>query len=69
MAMPIQAQISINCVKGGFIVSYPAYVDGVEQPVQIEEVATTVGKAMRIAKVAVNEFSQVVKSKEDDAES
>jgi hypothetical protein len=60
-----QVSINIQPVKGGFIVSYPENVDGTTQ--FVTEVVTTVGKAMRIARVAVEEFSTVSKVK-DDAE-
>lgn len=62
---PFQASVTITCAKGGFIVAYPQAVDGEEYPFMVQEVVTTVGKAMRVAKAAVEEFSLVVKSKED----
>ena len=61
----IQANITITCAKGGFIVSYPEVVEGQEYPFMVQEVVTTVGKAMRVAKAAAEEFSLVTKSKED----
>lgn len=51
------------------MVKYPKHIEGNEYPFEVTEVATNVGKAMRIAKAAVTEFSLVAKSKEDDAES
>lgn len=55
-----QANISISPVLGGFIVSYPEYgADPDDYPIQVQEVATTLGKAMRIAKKAVEQFSLV----------
>lgn len=65
MAYPVQATISISPVKGGFIVVYPQFVEGEEYPVQVQEVVTTVGKAMRVAKAAVEEFSLVKKDAAD----
>lgn len=59
----IQVSISIQPVLGGFIVEYPTQTDnGV---VVATEVATSVGKAMRLAKDAVQEFSLVKKAAED----
>jgi hypothetical protein len=58
-------KITISPVVGGFVVEYPKHTDnGV---VHVTEVATSVGKAMRIAKDAVQAFSLVKKSA-DDAE-
>ena len=65
--MKYDVQISIQPVVGGFIVCYPAFVEGLEHPVNTTEVATSLGKAMRIAKTAVEAFSLVKKSA-DDAE-
>jgi hypothetical protein len=55
--------INIAIAVGGFIVSYPVK-DG-EDVKYVSEVVTTVGKAMRVAKKAVEEFSLVAKSKDD----
>lgn len=64
--MTQHAEITIEPVLGGFVVTYPkADANGIVV-IQVE-VATTVGKAMRIAKAAVEEFSLVKKSA-DDAE-
>lgn len=68
MGYPIQATVTITCVKGGFVVSYPEVIEGQEHPFMTQEVATTSGKAMRIAKAAVEAFSLVQKSKDDAAE-
>lgn len=58
--------VSIQPVIGGFVVQYPVIGDdGVAQYVQ--EAVTTVGKAMRVAKAKVEEFS-LVKKAADDAE-
>lgn len=65
--LPIQAKITISPVIGGFVVTYPKYMEGVEYPVEVTEVTTNVGKAMRVAKAAVTEFSLVAKSKDDEA--
>lgn len=54
--------ISIEPVIGGFIVTYPVYAgNGSDDVVVVQEVATTMGKAMRIAKAAVADFSLVGK--------
>jgi hypothetical protein len=66
--MNYHVTVSITPVKGGFIVSYPEYRDGSDEPVFVQEVATTSGKAMRIAKAAVEVFSLVTKSKDEVAE-
>jgi hypothetical protein len=59
----LQVEITIAPVIGGFVVTYPrAAADGTLEFVQ--EVATTPGKAVRIAKAAVEEYSLV---KKDDA--
>ncbi len=64
--MKQQVNISISPVIGGFVVHYPATAeDG--NVYYVQEVATTSGKAMRIAKAAVEAFSLVTKSK-DEAE-
>lgn len=56
--------ISINPVKGGFIIHYP--VKGSANVTEYHsEVATSVGKAMRIAKAAVEEFSLVAKAADE----
>jgi len=58
--------VTIQPVLGGFVVHYPVHDDkgGVQH---VQEVATSLGKAMRIAKTAVEAFSLVKKSA-DDAE-
>jgi hypothetical protein len=65
--MKFDINVSIRPVIGGFVVRYPVFVDNVEAPVEVTEVATSLGKAMRIAKTAVEAFSLVKKSA-DDAE-
>ena len=65
--MKYDVQISIQPVVGGFIVRYPSFVEGFEHPVNVTEVVTSLGKAMRVAKTAVETFSLVKKSA-DDAE-
>lgn len=63
----LQVEITIAPVIGGFVVTYPrADADGDVEFVQ--EVATSPGKAIRIAKAAVEAFSLVSKSKDDAAE-
>lgn len=58
--------IVITPAIGGFVVDYP--VKGADGDITyVSEVATTVGKAMKMTKKAVEEFSLVAKSK-DDAE-
>jgi hypothetical protein len=65
----LHAEVTIAPVIGGFVVTYPRLVPGVENAIEfVEEVATTSGKAMRIAKAAVEAFSLVAKSKDDAAE-
>ena len=68
MGFPIQASVTITCARGGFVVSYPEHVEGEQYPAIVQEVATTSGKAMRIAKAAVEAFSLVQKTKEEAAE-
>jgi hypothetical protein len=63
----LQVEISIAPVIGGFVVTYPRQDDNGETVV-VQEVATTVGKAMRVAKAAVEAYSLVTKSKDDAAE-
>jgi hypothetical protein len=62
--------ITITPVLGGFIVSYPkmnvVHADDSYGHEYVQEVATTVGRAMRIAKLAVDEFSLVTKAKTDE---
>jgi len=65
MSFPYQVSITIQPVKGGFIVQYPEFVNGEQHPVMVTEVVTTIGKAMRVAKAAVEEFSLVKKSTDD----
>jgi len=55
--MEQQVQITITPVVGGFIVTYPVRAGGVTTHVQ--EISTSVGKAMRIARAAVEAFSKV----------
>ena len=60
----LQVEITIAPVIGGFVTTYPRQdADGDFEMVQ--EVATSPGKAIRIAKGAVEAFSLV--SKKDDA--
>lgn len=63
----LQVEITIAPVIGGFVVTYPRMQDDGDH-VLVQEVATTSGKAMRIAKAAVEAFSLVTKSKDDAAE-
>ena len=58
--------VTVQPVLGGFIVHYPV-IDDKGDVILVQEVATSLGKAMRIAKTAVEEFSLVKKSA-DDAE-
>lgn len=58
-------EIVIRPVLGGFVVDYPTHTD--EGIAFRSEVATSLGKAMRIVKTAVEAFSLVKKSA-DDAE-
>lgn len=60
-----EVSIVIRPVIGGFVVEYPVHTRGVVE--RRTEVATSLGKAMRVAKTAVEEFSLVKKSA-DDAE-
>lgn len=60
-------QITIAPAIGGFIVTYPKTTDAGDLE-YVQEVATTTGKAMRVAKAAVEAFSLVVKTKDDAAE-
>lgn len=63
----LHTEITITPVIGGFIIDYPRQTDHGHVEF-VQEVATTVGKAMRIAKAAVDTFSLVTKSKDDAAE-
>lgn len=69
--MNIEANITISCLRGGFVVTYPDYVTdeatGLEQVQEVQEVATSIGKAVRIAKGAVERFSLVKKDAADEA--
>lgn len=58
--------VSIQPVVGGFVVQYPVIGDD-GMATYVQEVATSIGKAMRIAKTKVEEFS-LVKKTADDAE-
>lgn len=58
--------IVISPVIGGFVVTYPKH-DAEGDLVEVREVATSVGKAVRIAKAATEQFS-LVKKTADDAE-
>ncbi len=62
----LSVQITIAPVRGGFLVSYPIQGDDGVQVVQ--EIATTSGKAMRIARLAVEAFSLVKKDDEPTAD-
>lgn len=62
--MTQHANVTIQPVLGGFVVHYPKIADNGDVKIQIE-VATSVGKAMRIAKAAVEEFSLVAKATEE----
>jgi hypothetical protein len=62
------ASITVQIAVGGFIVSYPKYEEGVEYPVYVQEVATSIGKAMRLVKTAAEQFSLVKKTADDAAE-
>jgi hypothetical protein len=62
------ASITIRPVIGGFVVQYPTFADGATEPQYVEEIATTSGKALRIAKAAVEAFSLVTKTKDEAAE-
>jgi hypothetical protein len=64
--MQFDAHITISPVIGGFVVSYPKHTDDGDA-IMVQEVTTSVGRAMRIAKDAVNAFS-LVKKTTDDAE-
>lgn len=55
-----QANINVQCVKGGFVIGYP-----VSETEYVQEVATSAGKAIRIVKAAVEAYSQVTKSKDE----
>jgi hypothetical protein len=57
--------VSIQPVLGGFVVHYPV-VDDKGDVDHVQEVATSLGKAMRIAKAAVEKFSLVKKTADDD---
>lgn len=58
--------VGIQPVLGGFVIQYPV-MDEKGVVTHVTEVATSLGKAMRIAKTAVEAFSLVKKSA-DDAE-
>lgn len=60
----LHVEVTIAPVLGGFIVTYPRAVAGTGLEI-VKEVATTPGKAIRIAKAAVEAFSLV---KKDDTE-
>lgn len=60
-------EISIRPVVGGFIVSYPKF-GASGQLTHVTEVATSVGRTMRIAKDAVQEFSLVKKTEAETDE-
>lgn len=62
----LQVSIVIEPVIGGFVVTYPR-ADENGDPEFVQEVATTSGKAIRIAKAAVEAYSLVTK-KDDAAE-
>jgi hypothetical protein len=64
MKMDHHTNITIQPVIGGFIVQYPVR-DGLAGFKYVTEVVTTVGKAMRVAKKAVEEFSLVAKTKDE----
>ena len=59
--MKYDVNVSIRAVIGGFIVSYPKFIGDSEHPFTVTEVTTTLGKAMRVAKAALEEFSLVKK--------
>jgi hypothetical protein len=61
----LQVEITIAPVIGGFVVTYPR-ADANGELEFVQEVATTSGKAVRIAKAAVEAYSLV--TKKDDAE-
>ncbi len=62
--MDMNVSIIIRPVIGGFVVEYPKITEsGV---VQLTEIATSAGKAMRIAKDAVQEFSLIKKTEDEE---
>lgn len=66
--MNYDAVITIRPVKGGFIVDYPIMPNDEGKnpmPTYVTEVAASLGKAMRVAKTAVEEFSLVAKDKNE----
>lgn len=63
----LQVEITIAPVIGGFVVTYPRADENGDLEF-VQEVATTSGKAVRIAKAAVEAYSLVTKSKDDAAE-
>lgn len=70
-ALNYDVSIGIQPVIGGFIVTYPAEAaddNGVAYIAHTTEIATTVGKAMRIAKKAVEAFSKVKPTADDAAD-
>lgn len=54
----VTVYITIQPVVGGFIVTYP----GDEQYETVTEVATTVSKAVRLARTATEKFSKLEKA-------
>jgi hypothetical protein len=61
--MNLPTKITIEPVIGGFIVTYPKYHNDILHHVQ--EVCTSSGKAMKVAKAAVETFSLVTKAKSE----
>lgn len=60
----MQIQIIIAPVIGGFVVTYPKTNAGGDTE-YVQEVATTSGKALRIARVVAEAFSLVAKPKDE----
>lgn len=63
----LSVQITIAPVRGGFVVSYPVLAPSGDIEA-VQEIATTSGKAMRIARLAVEAFSLVKKDDESASE-
>ena len=64
-ASNFNAYISIQPVTGGFVVMYPAGEDNNFQ--MTTEVATTVSKALKIVRAAVEKFSKLEKEEKAEA--
>lgn len=68
MKIAPQVLITLQPVRGGFVVNYPVAVDGQDEPVMVTEATTNLARAVRLVKAAGEQFSLVSKKDEEAGE-